>query len=113
MAKTATEDTKAAAAETSAAPQVTANDVTLPDYFDLGKAGSIAGMKDATSFRDEVLMITSGDLSGHGANPGVSFKALIESADDEQNSSRALAQDTLKRVRQIFAERINSSTKNS
>jgi len=111
MAKTATEETKTT--ETSTTPQVTASSVELPDYFDLAKAASIVGMKDAASFRDEVLMVTSGDLSGHGTNPGVSIKAMIESADDESNSSRALAQDALKRVRQIFAERTNSSTKNS
>ncbi len=110
MAKTTTEETKQTDAAAVDAPKtITAQDVTLPAYFDLAKAASVVGMKDAASFRDEVLMITSGDLSGHGTNPGVSFKAMQEAADDEHNSSRALAEDALKRVKQIFAERMTLS----
>ncbi len=107
MAKTTTEETKQQTEATDAPKTITAQDVTLPAYFDLAKAASLVGMKDAASFRDEVLMITSGNLSEHGPNPGVSFKAMQDAADDESNSSRSLAQDALKRVKQIFAERAN------
>ncbi len=111
MAKTVNEQTNTA--EETEQRKITEADVQLPDYFDKGKAASIVGMKDAISFRDEVLMITSGDLSQHGDNPGVNLKGMIDDAADETISSRTAIQDALKRVRQTFAERINNSQKTS
>lgn len=104
MAKTTIEDTKTTETPT---PQVTEGDVILPAYFDVAKAAGIVGSAKAQSFFDEVSMAAVGDLSQH-YNAGVSFRAMEIAADDENNTDRQLAANTLKRVRQIFAEAQNS-----
>lgn len=100
MAK-ATDTDKADDAKASAQA---ADDVKLPDYFDVSKAAGIVGSANAQRFFDEVSMLTSGDLSSH-YQPGVSFKSLETSANDANNPGRKTAQETLNRVKTLFAEK--------
>lgn len=104
MAK-ATDTEKADDAKTSANA---ADDVKLPDYFDVSKAAGIVGSAKAQSFFDEVSLLTTGDMSSH-YQPGVSFKSLETSANDEDNPGRKMAGDTLDRVKKLFAEKAAES----
>lgn len=78
-------------------------EIKLPAYFDVSKAAGIVGAEKAQSFFDEVAFIATGNISQH-KNPGISFKALEIAASDVNNSQIDLAQDTLKRVKALFAE---------